>query len=752
MPDLDRRIDVESPIDGRESHPRIDVQEVLLAGALLAVLALLFTYRLFTPSPDDRRWIVAGDFSKQFYPFARFVADELAAGRLPLWNPFIFGGHPFQADPQTAVFYPISTAIAALLGRGVLSYRELELEIPIHLTLAALGTYLAARQLSGSRPGAWIAAIAYGFGGFLTSYPVQQLAMLRTAAWIPWLVLGYALGRRRDQWLALSAAAFGLMLFAGHTQTALFAGYLGLAYGIVSYRSSGRSWLESIVRAGLPLAAGAGLAAVQLLPTLEFVGLSTRTRLDYEAAAYGYELKALPGILLPGWRGEKALYVGTAALALGALAIIGRSRSAVFWGCAALFALIVSVGGNTFLYRALFLLAPGWATFRDQERTTAISSLALALLASLGVAQLNRLAPQVRSRFRRWLAGGLILSLLLTIQSVVLWSGASLTAPNPYSALLDNAVFLTVLLGLLLALVSVWWRLGHSTRNGLLVGLLIFDLFTINWTNNLSAEDPNLVLAREALLAAPRQEQEPYRIRSDNDKLAPPNLGMVWRTPMMTGDSPIQLRATHSLLESPEEWRLWHLFNVKYMLSGANRQDDGLELLQSGDVLNVYRVRFSLPRAWAVSDVRVIADEAESLAIVLSPDIHPGDVAIVATAPELPISPGVPRPDVLIVDDSPQHVTIQVRAEGNALLVVADAWHPAWQATIDGTSTPVIRANHAFRAIAIPPGDHVVEMSYRPRSLYAGAIVSAATALSLIAALVALGRRHRNMSRTGGAD
>jgi uncharacterized membrane protein YfhO len=70
---------------------------------------------------------------------------------------------------------------------------------------------------------------------------------------------------------------------------------------------------------------------------------------------------------------------------------------------------------------------------------------------------------------------------------------------------------------------------------------------------------------------------------------------------------------------------------------------------------------------------------------------------------------------------------VEVRSTGNALLVVADAWHPGWRADLDGRSVPILRTNHAFRGVAIPAGQHVVTMRYRPGSLYLGAAITAAS-------------------------
>jgi hypothetical protein len=706
-------------------------------------LAFVLTWRLWTPNVVDRRWVQPGDFSDQFFPWARFLADELAARRLPLWNPFAFAGHPFHADPQAALFYPVSTGMALLLGRGGLGYRSVELELPLHFGLAAFAMFLFARRATGSALGALLAGIAFGFGGFLTSYPAQQLAMLRTAAWLPLLL--YCLERAvgpggRLAWLVGAAAALGIMLLAGHTQTALFALYLGGAYAVWRARACGRGWPVALAAALIPAGLAGGLAAVQLLPTLEFVGISTRERLPYDAAAYGYELKALAGTVLPGWRGEKALYVGVPALVLGALALVRGGGAVRFWGVVAALALIVSVGGRTFLYQAMFLAAPGWATFRDQERTAAIWSCAVAVLAAYGVAALRELDITTLRRHARRLGLATLAAALLAVEALVLWTSRRAEQVNPFDSLAESAVFLALVVGATTALAAAWPRLGSRLGPALLVVLALLDLFSVNGPNNVDRVSPETVLSREAALRTPRAEGEPWRVRTDDDKLVPPNYGMVWRAPFMSGDSPIQLRRTHDLLESREEWRLWQLFNVKYLLSRGDRNDPGLEPVERIADLTVYRNRFSLPRAWAVSDVRVAPDEAAALAIVFSPDIHPGDVAVVEDAPPLTIQSGLPRPDVNIRSVWPNGMELAVKSTGNALVVVADAWHPGWRAELDGAPVPILRTNVAFRGVAVGPGDHVLTMRYRPTSLLVGAVISAAS-LAVAAALLLVLRR-----------
>ena len=100
-----------------------------------------------------------------------------------------------------------------------------------------------------------------------------------------------------------------------------------------------------------------------------------------------------------------------------------------------------------------------------------------------------------------------------------------------------------------------------------------------------------------------------------------------------------------------------------------------------------------------------------------------------------------------LTSDRPQRIAIAVEAATDAWLVLADAWFPGWTATLDGTPTPVLRANYLVRAVAVPAGRHEVVFSYDPPGYATGRAVSGGTWGVLGAALVLaglLGRRRRH--------
>jgi uncharacterized membrane protein YfhO len=68
---------------------------------------------------------------------------------------------------------------------------------------------------------------------------------------------------------------------------------------------------------------------------------------------------------------------------------------------------------------------------------------------------------------------------------------------------------------------------------------------------------------------------------------------------------------------------------------------------------------------------------------------------------------------------------------------LTDTWFPGWRATVDGKSARIERAYGFVRAVLVEPGNHVIEMRYRPLSVYLGA------ALSLLAAGIVIASVRR---------
>jgi hypothetical protein len=201
----------------------------LIAISTLLLITLLFHWPLITPNPGRRHSYPEGDFYNQFYAFASYKHDRLWAGEIPLWNPYTYGGHPFLADVQAAVFYPPGLLVMLLSGPNGFSPQWLVVEAIAHSFLGALFSYLFVRRMTVSFApevsiaGALISALTFAFGGYLTGYPPLQLAILETQIWLPLILLFLDIGLSERRWGPVLGAGgiWGVALLAGHPQSAM---------------------------------------------------------------------------------------------------------------------------------------------------------------------------------------------------------------------------------------------------------------------------------------------------------------------------------------------------------------------------------------------------------------------------------------------------------------------------------------------------------------------------------------------------
>ena len=453
----------------------------------IGLASLVFFWPLVTPDDAARMFVRAGDFTRQFYAYHSFAAQEWWAGRVPLWNPNIFAGHPFLADIQTAVFYPPALLWAFLFGSDGLSFQEVEYRAVLAYPMAGVFCYLLVHELTRSRAAALLGGLSFAFSGFLTSYPMQSLAILETAIWLPlslFFVERYAL-RKHAVWLVAAGGALAVTILAGHPQTLLLTAYTVTAYlvyrrfgqvGLVSWRSVGRTALATLAAVLVMWAIAVGLAAVQLAPTLEFLYLSNRASLPYEEAAIGYTPSSFLALLLPDWHIVHGPYVGIFVLPLATAGIARvRNSSKWFWVALALVSILLSLGGNGPLYPLLHKAAPGFAMFRDQERSMILFSLAVSVLAGLGFNGLGKPCSPAEWPSRRALLG--LGSAMLVVFATAWLRRAQIGLDWPSEQVAYAVAFSAA--GLLIIYLQVKNLLPGSTWLVSALALVVVDLFAV---------------------------------------------------------------------------------------------------------------------------------------------------------------------------------------------------------------------------------------------------------------------------------
>ncbi len=738
------------------------------AVALLLALVALFFWRLYAPNPADRVAFPIGDFTDQYFPLRHFVAASLAQGQFPFWNPFLFGGQPGLADPQAAVLYPPALLNALLWGANF-SLLALELEAVAHIALAAVGSFLFVRVALrlGTLP-ALVGAIVFAFGGFLTGFPLEQITILESTAWLPWLLLGIhgASGRaapaRRLLWGALAAVTLALALLAGHPQSALYLLYLSLAYSVfrlLAGRGEGRArWL---LLALFPL--GIGLAAAQLVPTLRFIADSSRQALDYNFVRGGLSWEELTLLFLPKVVGSTPLYVGIATLLLAPLGLLsdGQRGEKRFWGGSALFSLLLAFGGNSFLFDLLYLGLPGFEQVRSQERVLLLWGWSLALLAAWGMATLlaasrDGAARALVRRYTRWIARFLP---ILLLPWLALWVIRALSISQITLKLEVLDAFFTRY-SFFLLLVVLGWALLHAAGRAprravgaLLLALLVWDLFTINRAPHLGPPVTEALAPRTEVVEAlgAWQAEAPARVEVVGQPLPRSNDGMRWGFPLLSGNEPLRLDFVERFGARAQPWNRLQAFGAQYIVADRPLNEDdasAYELLAASDSpvpSYLIRVRPPMPYAWLVGQSESFASADaiyENLANTFR-DLH--SVALLEAPLALSGDTFPPGEQVTVERRGPAaRLRVQNPAARPTLLLIAEPATAGWQATLDGAPVPWLRANGVNVSVPIPPGEHVVTLRYVAPGWALGRAISAASVLALLGLLLGsrwVGRR-----------
>ena len=99
-----------------------------------------------------------------------------------------------------------------------------------------------------------------------------------------------------------------------------------------------------------------------------------------------------------------------------------------------------------------------------------------------------------------------------------------------------------------------------------------------------------------------------------------------------------------------------------------------------------------------------------------------------------------------LLEESPTRYRMKLTRRNPGWLVISQARFPGWVARIGGKEVPVLRANYAFNAIAVPAGESEIEFSYEPAPFRLGLWISLGSAMLGAGLLARLARGRRPLS------
>lgn len=697
------------------------------------------------------------DFGVLAYPVVFYHHESFWRGELPLWNPLSNCGAPFLAQWGTMVLYPFSLFYLLLPLPWSLNVFCLA-----HLFWAGLGMYFLAWRWTGHRFAASVAGTAFVFNGVTFScliWPNYTVAL----GWMPWVVLWVERAwREGGRTLIVAALIATMQMLAGVPEIVLLT-WLLLSGG----------WINGLFQREIPIRLHfgrpaaivllvSGLCAAQLLPFFDLLAQSQRgpefATAKWSMPAWGWGHLILPlfrcfltpqGIFFQiGQEFMSSTYLGVSSLLLGIYAVCAvRDRRVGLLAALGIFSLLMALGENGSLYRWIKEAAPLLGFARYPIKFVVLATFAFTLLSAYAVRVLDS-APRLRAE-PRWRSLFLIAAgMLLAIGLLIEFTRQFPTNYDQWAAILRCGMGRVLfLVGSVILLCALGSTRKSSSRLATQYGLLLVVIFDV--ATHVPNQNPTL----------PAYALAPDLFELHN-KIPPPKHG---QGRVLISPSAEQ----HLLLSRVPDWHsdllgkrlaLWSNLNL---LEGAPKVN-GSSTLQVREQMEVQSLLYASTNA-----------DWPSLADFLSVSLSTAPGQIVEWAPRqtfLPLITGGQRPifadaaetlrgltnaafkphqEVYLPNEARSFVTatnqtevriasskiksrkieVEISASQRSLVVVAQTHYPAWHAYVDGHSTRVWRANHAFQALEVPSGIHRVALVYEDRWLKFGAAISLATLL-----------------------
>ncbi|MDP4199233.1 MAG: YfhO family protein [Bacteroidota bacterium] len=501
----------------------------------------------------------------------------------------------------------------------------------------------------------------------------------------------------------------------------------------------------------------------------------------------GSELEQAQGKLIETYWGQMngtdaANYTGIVVFffaIIGILTLWRRERLVPPLAIISLVALLLSFGGNwSILFRPMFNYFPMFNKFRAPMMALVLMQLAFPILAALTFEEILRVwklkNPEEDARllghFKRamYIAGAfLVISLVgrsaitSNVHDGFMHSRTAGYYGQAASAIADFAASTAANDALICALLAsgacvlVFFFLKRKT-SPLIFGvgiflLTIFDLWRVDTRpmNIVTREDYQSAFTPHDYIDYIKRDTSLYRV-TDLTESNPSNALVSYGLQTAGGYHAAKMREIQDVVDETGNMQgngifnpfMWNLLNTKYIIAPGLISDDQARFrgaFQSREQpvtteqgkppqpIIVWENPQALPRAFFAYRYEV-KPKLDILHAMHDGSFNPRDVLYFFDTPkdmpQLSTAPIDSSETVTSMQYHNEDVSFRTHTNGNRLLFMSDAWYPDWSATIDGKPTPIWRANYAFRAIAVPAGQHDVKFTYYDPQYATGSSVS----------------------------
>ena len=736
--------------------------------------------------------------------FDTYRAEAKSEGVFPLWIPYIFSGMPSFGSlivggsiPYDGV-HKIWIGAQKLLFNGILRLPALFWRGLRGYLLFGLFTFLFLRHKGFGDFAAFFAAVSAIFSTHVIAWVMfSHNTKTISLMWLPlmlWLV-EKILKSRKLLYVVLLGMVCSFQFMPSHYQiiyyTYMTAGiyFLCIAVGKVRDERQYGNVVRALAVIAVAILLGIALRAWSNFSVYEYSKYSIRggtaplgggtSGLSYDyATSWSFHPAEMIELIVPSFFGfggqsywgympftDFPIYVGLVPLLLAGIAVAYGRKEKLFWFAAilSLFSLLLSFGRYfPLLYGPMFRWLPFFDKFRVPSMVLCLFSFSVALLAGLGIKTLLTMPqPQRKSLTRLAVRGMIALGVLFVLMviardwlegiysAMIAQRGRSIPAlqvgrifnPAWKDALRGSAILFATLGGIFLLLKG---KLSVRLFQWGLLAILLMDLWSVDhkpmhYREQVAATN---IFRKPDYVRFLEKDRSKFRILPLGGQGAPsPNWYAYFRLESVYGYHPAKLRVYQDMIEG---MGIGHpsflkLLNVKYILSPKPiSAGPNFQLVFDG-TQKVYLNRNMLPRAFFADSYELVEDGNLVLEKLKAGDFDPRKVAFLKEPPDAKIVPASGS-EVTITEYGIQHLTMDVEAVGENLLVLSEVYYLAgWKAFVDDAPTKIYRTNYALRSVVVPPGRHTVRFEFAPKSFKLGvAITAVAHALTLGVLLVYL--------------
>ncbi len=709
-------------------------------------------------------------------PTRALAADLLGEGNFALWTDAQGNGQPFLANPKNAVCYPTTWLYLILPFFTAFRWHYL-----IHVLIGWIGLYGLLKFFRLCRPSAFLGASLYFFSGiFLSNFEFYN--HIAAFAWTPWILLfAFSDSVRGFKKEAVLGVLWALQLLAGTPEAVVITLVLVL---VQTFFLPGKP----LRRAGtilLALVLGAGISAVQYVPAIESLGRTERAA--EETALWPLELIQLLNVPFPDvmgadrgagpgdyWSGHLfdkgaplyySLYLGGAALLLflfGFAVKTGKAGHGWRW----LFLLfILMASGRYFPLNDILARIPFLSSIRYPVKYLMGAMFVCAIVAA---GFFDDYFVRKKVDFKRirsgWLAGlGICAGITAFVPALArLLAGIFVIRDERLTAVLKNSLYAGLaVLSVALVLMAVFGLTKKKAAGALVPLFLLLTIIDplvrnqrINPVVPESFFDPPPLLSETGRPATIyRQEVLPddLRLRLEDGRKAQ-NFIRQSLYPFSTMNQGVRYvfnrdffglypKEQRDLRAAAKDWTedilLKHLRSIgcEYMIGPNPLKDLPAEDLRiEGFPLAVQKITDARTFPYFVGKTIAAETPPERRAVFTAVDFDPATAAIVdrniSGLTEALASAGTRQ--AFVVGETQGRSVYRMETDAPALAVFRGNWDPGWKAKIDGKPAPVVAVNLGLKGVAVPAGEHEVEIRFLPGSFLLGAAVSGLTLLGVM--------------------